>query len=70
MLAIAKEVLSRTQILAALGYDFSADRQVGPRDWLVTPAPIRKAAGVVTQGLALGLVAVAVVLSWFDWLKI
>lgn len=58
--------------LQALGYDFSADRQVGPRDWLITPDPIRKAAGVLTQGLALalGLVAVAVILSWFGWLKI
>jgi len=60
LLATAKEVLSRTQILAALGYDFSADRQVGPRDWLVTQG----------LALALGLVAVAVVLSWFGWLKI
>jgi phycobilisome rod-core linker protein len=58
--------------LKALGYDFSADRRIAQGNWIETPDGVRKAAGVVTAGLAifLSLVAIAVVLSWFGWLSI
>jgi phycobilisome rod-core linker protein len=58
--------------LKALGYDFSADRRIAQGNWIETPDSVRKAAGVVTAGLAiaLSLVAIAVVLSWFGWLSI
>lgn len=58
--------------LEALGYDFSSDRRIDQGDWIETPASVRKAAGVVTAGLAivLSLIAVAVVLSWFGWITI
>lgn len=53
--------------LEALGYNFSADRQLTQGDWMETPEGVRRAAGAVTAGLAifLSLVAIAVVLSWF-----
>jgi phycobilisome rod-core linker protein len=58
--------------LKALGYDFSASRSISRADWLTPPAIIRLAVGGLTLGLAgfLGLVTVAVVLSWFGWLHI
>jgi phycobilisome rod-core linker protein len=58
--------------LKTLGYDFSADRRIAQGNWIETPDGVRKAAGVVTAGLAiaLSLVAIAVVLSWFGWLSI
>ncbi|WP_017301812.1 phycobilisome rod-core linker polypeptide [Nodosilinea nodulosa] len=58
--------------LEALGYDFSRDRRLNQGDWMETPDEVRKAAGAVTAGLAvfLGLVAAAVVLSWFGWLSL
>ncbi|HSM82174.1 MAG TPA: phycobilisome rod-core linker polypeptide [Nodosilinea sp.] len=58
--------------LEALGYDFSADRRLAQGDWMTTPDGVRKAAGAVTAGLAifLGLVAIAVILSWFGWITL
>ncbi|MBU6228100.1 MAG: phycobilisome rod-core linker polypeptide [Cyanobacteria bacterium REEB459] len=58
--------------LQALGYDFCADRPLGQQDWLVPPAPVRRAAGVITLALALvlGLTTAAVVFSWFGWITL
>lgn len=58
--------------LEGLGYDFSANRSLPANDFIETPPAVRKAAGVVTAGLAifLSLVAVAVVLSWFGWIQL
>ncbi|MGF1567723.1 MAG: phycobilisome rod-core linker polypeptide [Nodosilinea sp.] len=66
--------------LQALGNDFSAHRRVGrgswpstaQKDWMTTPDPVRKTAAAITAGLAIffGLIAVAVVLSWFGWVQI
>lgn len=58
--------------LEDLGYNFSADRSLPDADFLKTPPAVRKAAGVITAGLALflTLVMVAVILSWFGWLQI
>lgn len=58
--------------LNELGYDFSADRVITPAPFLEPSPAVRRAAGLIALGLAsgLGLVVVAVVLSWFGWISI
>lgn len=57
--------------LQDLGYDFSANRRIDRVGQLPSEA-VRKTAGAITLGLALflGLIAVATVLSWFDWIQL
>lgn len=58
--------------LNELGYDFSSDRVIGQKPFLEPSPAVRKAAGLLALGLAsgLGLVAIAVILSWFGWISI
>jgi phycobilisome rod-core linker protein len=57
--------------LESMGQDFSADLSTIRFDRM-PPASVRRAAGLLTLGIALffGLIAVAVILSWFGWIQI
>jgi phycobilisome rod-core linker protein len=58
--------------LSALGYDFSADRVVEDGTLWLPPKPVRQIGAALTYALAgaLGITAIAVVLSWFGWIHL